>query len=132
LFGKGQNPRNFVAVEDVATVAIAILADDRFKGRIVDVGGPENLTNMDVVHLYEQLAGRAAQVRHVPLGLLKIVGPLLRPFHPGLSQVMHYSICLDTLDCTFDAAPLLEEFPLELTRLEDWVKQRSGLNVQFA
>ena len=34
------------------------------RGGIVDVGGPENLTNMDVVRLYERHAGRPAKVNH--------------------------------------------------------------------
>ncbi len=107
LFGKGENPRNFVAADDVAQFAVMALEDDELNGRIINIGGPENLTNMEVVRLYEKLAGRQAKVSHVPLGMLKVMYRLLRPLHPGLSQIMQSSIYADTQDCTFDPTLML-------------------------
>lgn len=79
---------------------------------------------MDVVHLYEQAAGRKAKVTHVPLGVLKVASRVLRPLHPGLSQIMQLSILADGTDQSFDAGPLQQRFSLELTRLEDWVSAK--------
>lgn len=124
LFGKGENPRNFVAADDVAYFAQKSLEDPALNGVTIDIGGPEDLTNMDVVHLYEQVLGREAKVSHVPVGMLKVMYRLLRPIHPGLSQIMQTSIYSDTVDSTFDPAPLLAEYPIKLTRLEEWVASR--------
>ncbi len=124
LFGRGQNPRNFIAADDVSRFAVMALEDERLNGRIIDIGGPENLTNMEVVRLYEKLAGRQAKVSHVPLGMLRVMYRLIRPFHPGLSQIMQSSIYADTVDCTFDPAPMLAAYPVKLTSLEDWAAQR--------
>lgn len=124
LFGRGENPRNFVAADDVAYFAEIALEDPKLNGTTLDIGGPEDLTNMDVVRFYERLAGREAKVSHVPLVMLNVMYRLLRPFHPGLSQIMEFSIYADTLDCTFDPAPLLARYPLKLTRLEDWAASR--------
>jgi uncharacterized protein YbjT (DUF2867 family) len=124
LFGKGENPRNFLAADDVAQFAVMALEDEEFNGHIIDIGGPENLTNMDVVRLYEKLAGRPAKVSHVPLGVLRVMYRVLRPFHPGLSQIMRSSIYADTLDNTFDPAPMLTAYPVKLTRLADWAARR--------
>lgn len=121
LFGKGENPRNFVAVDDVARFVIAALVEGRFYNEAIEIGGPENLTNMDVVRLYEQVAGEPAKVGHVPAGLLKVLYRLIRPIHPGLSQVMQSSMLLDTTEATFDPAPMLEKYPITQTRLEDWI-----------
>lgn len=124
LFGRGENPRNFVAGDDVARFAVIALTDPRAAGQIIEIGGPENWTNMEVVALYEKLAGRQAKVRHVPLGALRVMSRLLRPFHPGLSQVMRFSIWTDTDDMTFDPSETLKQYPMELTKLEAWVRER--------
>jgi uncharacterized protein YbjT (DUF2867 family) len=125
LFGKGQNKRNFVAADDVAHFAVMALSDPDFSGRTVDIGGPENLTNMEVVGLYEKLAGRPAKVSHVPLGMLKVMYRIMRPFHPGLSQIMQFSIYDDTTDNSFDPGPMLAAYPaIKLTQLEEWAGQR--------
>lgn len=123
LFGKGQNPRNFVAADDVARYALIALEDPRTAGQTIAVGGPENWTNMQVVALYEGLAGRKAKVSHVPLGALRLMAPVLRPFKPGLSQVMEISILDDTSDCTFDMSETLQHYPMTLTRLEEWASE---------
>ncbi|MCA9899201.1 MAG: SDR family oxidoreductase, partial [Anaerolineales bacterium] len=107
LFGQGENPRNFVAAQDVAQFAAMALTLPQMAGATIDIGGPENWTNMEVVRLYERLAGKRAKVSHVPLGMLRVMAGIVRPFHPGLSQVMKTSIWFDTTDQTFDPRPTL-------------------------
>lgn len=126
LFGKGEKRRNFIAADDVAQIAVLALEDNNLGGQTIDIGGPEDLTNMEVVRLYEKLAGRPAKVSHMPLPVMKVMYRLLRPFHPGLSQIMQFSIYADTIDTAFDPAPMLSRFPMKLTRLEDFVQQRAG------
>jgi uncharacterized protein YbjT (DUF2867 family) len=124
LFGPGEYPRNFVAADDVARLAVMALTDGALRGRIIDVGGPENPTNMDVVRMYEKLAGRPAKVTHVPLGVLKVMYRMIRPLHPGLSQIMQFSIYADAVDNTFDPSPMLARYPQTLARMEDWAAGR--------
>lgn len=124
IFGKGDNPRNFVAGEDVANYAVLALTEPPAVGQIIEIGGPANWSNNQVAALYSQLAGRPVHITHVPLALLQIMSPLLKPFHPGLSQVMALSILTDTADMTFDPTPTLAQYPVPLTRLEDWVRVR--------
>lgn len=126
LFGRGENPRNFVAAQDVAQFAVLALTTPQMAGEIIEIGGPENWTNMEVVRLYERLAGKQAKVSHVPLGMLRVMAPVLRPFHPGLSQIMTSSIWFDTTDQTFDPRPTLRKYPILLTKLEDWVESDLG------
>jgi hypothetical protein len=54
---------------------------------------------------------------------------LVRPVHPGLSQVLRASILADTMDQRFDARPLLGYAGVDLITLEDWVAQRVGPSV---
>jgi len=128
LFGKGESTRNFVDEGDVAECVLMALEDGNSRGTTIEIGGPENLTTVEVVTLYEQLSGRKAEVSHVPQGALRILSPLLRPFHPGLSQVMALSLHEDVHGSFWDATPLLERYPLKLKSVEEYVRARvSGL-----
>ncbi len=124
LFGKGERVRNFVAADDVAQFAVMALEDEELNGRIIDIGGPTNCTNMDVVRLYEKVAGRKAKVMRVPVGVLRVMYRLIRPLHPGLSQIMQFSLYNDQGDYPFDPQPMLDAYPVKLISLEDWVAQR--------
>lgn len=126
VFGRGENPRNFVAADDVAIFAVMALEDAGLNGQTIDIGGPQDLTNMNVVRLYEELGGRPAKVSHVPLRMLKVMYRLLQPFHPGLSQIMQFSIYADMSDSTFDTTEMLARFPMDPVRLEPFVRERAG------
>ena len=121
LFGKGENPRNFVAADDVARLVLIALDHPRTTGQVIPFGGLENLSSRQVVGLYEELIGQEVQVSSIPLPMLRLMAPLLRPFKPGLCQIMEVSIHNDTADCTFDMSDFLQQYPMPLTRLEDWV-----------
>jgi len=124
LFGKGNNPRNFVAADDVARFVLIALEDPQAMGQIIQIGGPKNWTAMQVVNLYENVLGRKVKISHVPLGALKMMSVLIRPFHPGLSQIMKSSILFDTTDQTLDMSETLQKYPLTLTNLEEWIRDR--------
>lgn len=124
LFGRGEQPRNFVAADDVARVALQAVEDPATAGETLEIGGPENLTNMDVVRIYERLLGRPAKVTHVPLGVLQAISRLARPLHPGLAQVLQAGIAAETTDQRFDARALQQRFGIALTRLENWAEER--------
>jgi hypothetical protein len=47
---------------------------------------------------------------------------LLRPVHPGLSQIMALSLYVDVHGEFFDVRPTLRQYPIELTSLEEWVR----------
>jgi uncharacterized protein YbjT (DUF2867 family) len=123
LFGKGESVRNFVAADDVARFAVMALTGDKLNGRTIDIVGPTNYTNMDVVRLYEKVAGRKAKVTHVPAGVLRVMYRLIRPLHPGLSQIMQFSLYNDLKDRPFDPQPMLDAYPMQLTQLEDWIAE---------
>ena len=124
LLGPGENPLNFVAADDVARFAVIALSDPKAVGQTIEIGGFDNCTRMEVVRLYEEVSGRQAKVRKMPLAMLRIMIPLLKPFHPGLSQIFALSVLSETTDFTFDPTETLKQYPMELTRLEPWVQEK--------
>jgi uncharacterized protein YbjT (DUF2867 family) len=124
LFGRGRNPRKFVAAEDVAKVINGALQIPALRGQAIDIGGPENLTAHQVVETFERVSGHKAKVTHVPLGVLKVMSRALQPVHPGMARVIKSGIIAETSDQTFDASTHKSQIPITLTTLEDWARAR--------
>ncbi len=126
LFGKGRNPRNFVAAEDVAKAISGILEIPAMRGQSIDMGGPENLSGHRVVEVFERVSGRKAKVTHVPILVLRTLRKATKPVHPGISRVIHSGILAETTDQTFDPTQFRTRIPITLTTLEEWAKARTG------
>ncbi len=124
IFGRGKNPINFVSVDDVARFVLIGLENAAARGQTIDVGGPENLTLVQVAETFERVLGRTARKRHVPLTIMRAMARLARPFNPFLSRQIAAGVQMDTTDQTLDMTATLQRFPMTLRRLEDVV--RSG------
>jgi uncharacterized protein YbjT (DUF2867 family) len=97
VFGRGDNPINFVSVHDVAAVVELAVVDRKLRDQIIDVGGPDNLTFNQLATELQQVTGRSRKIRHIPRWLLHAISPVAR--QPAAALVM------DTIDLTFEASP---------------------------
>jgi uncharacterized protein YbjT (DUF2867 family) len=96
VFGRGDNPINFVSVRDVAAVVVRAVEQTQLRGEILEVGGPENATFNELVALVREARGSDRKVHHVPRWLLRTLAPVARQPRAALA--------MDTLDMTFAAA----------------------------
>ena len=96
VFGRGDNPINFVSVNDVAVAVEKAVLDPSLRGMGIDVGGPENLTMNQVVEIFERVSGKDGNVSHVPLPAMKIMAVLMRPINPALARKIQAGIVMDT------------------------------------
>lgn len=126
IFGSGRNPVNFVAVDDVAAVAVMTLDRPDALNTVVEIGGPENLTFLDVADIFERVTGRGGRRRHLPVALLRALGAIVRPFNPIFARQVRAGALAATVSQPFDPGPMLARYPIQLTRLEDWVRARYG------
>jgi len=125
VFGRGQNPINFVSVRDVARFIELAVSDIRLRGRVLEVGGPENLTLRNVVEVIAASSGRPPSTRHVPLTALRVSAALLGPFRPDIAGLMGAAARMDRADMTFDPAELTAMYPqIQLTHFADVVTSR--------
>jgi uncharacterized protein YbjT (DUF2867 family) len=123
IFGKGQNPVNFVSVEDVARMTLLALESPAAKNRVIEIGGPQNLTLVQVAETYERLSGKQAKRSHVPLPVMRVMTVLMRPLNPAMSRQIGAGINMDTTDQTIEMGATLKEFPLRLTTLEEVIRK---------
>jgi uncharacterized protein YbjT (DUF2867 family) len=123
IFGDGMAPRNFVAPEDVARVAVTVIRDASRGGGIIDIAGPQNLTDLEVIQTYERLSGKAAKVSRVPLAVIRLASAFFRLFHPGINQMLQMAVALQQHgEASPGGAP--RQFGFEPMPLETWARQK--------
>jgi len=111
VFGRGRNPINFVAVDDVAVYVDLAVSDPALRGHRIDVGGPENVTFDDFAHRVARALDRPAQIRHIPRPALRAMTALARPVSAAASRQASAALVMDTTDMTFDSSELRRLFP---------------------
>lgn len=126
LIGPGTKKRNFVAATDVAHFALRALLDDPPPFAVLDIGGPDHLSNAEVAELYAREAGIAPRIGHLPVAAARLIAALASPFHPGLARIMRLmSLPDDAFSERFDGAAALErDFGIRLTTLREFVAEQ--------
>ncbi len=123
VFGRGENPINFVSVTDVAHLIRRAAGDPALQGRSIDIGGPENMTFNEFARTLLTVTGEAGSIRHVPRRMLSVMLVVMRRVNPDLARKLEASLVMDTRDMTFDRDALQREFPdLPVTGVETAVR----------
>jgi uncharacterized protein YbjT (DUF2867 family) len=102
IFGRGNNPINFVSADDVACYVPLAVVDQWLRGGLVEVSGPENLTMNQFAGTFEGLAGKEGKKSHVPLPMMRLMAVLMRPVNPTLARLVQAGVVMDTYDMSFD------------------------------
>jgi NADH dehydrogenase len=124
IFGRGENPINFVSAHDIAGLVDLAVTDLAMRGVTVDAGGPENLTMNQVVEAFQTATGATGKVSHVPLPMLRVMSAVMKPFNPTMAGLAEASVVMDTRDMTFDASDTRGRYPsVPMTRLADVVRK---------
>jgi uncharacterized protein YbjT (DUF2867 family) len=96
IFGDGNRVANYIAVEDVAKFAVAILARADVVNEVVDAGGPSNLSQNDLATLVERRLKSSGKRRHVPVAALRLLPPIIRPFNEVAARLMTLGLYVAT------------------------------------
>jgi NADH dehydrogenase len=105
ILGSGETRRNLVAVSDVATLAVRALTATNLNGRILEIGGPDNLTDREVASLYARLADLPVKIQALPPPALAILASLAGPFHAGVANILRLPLHMDSWpNLTFDSS----------------------------
>jgi NADH dehydrogenase len=66
ICGSGENAVSWISLADVARVVVGALEDPAAANAVMDVGGPEALSPLEVVRIMEAQTGRSFAVDHLP------------------------------------------------------------------
>ena len=124
IFGRGRNPINFVSAHDVARFVEMAVLDPSMRGKAIDIGGPENLTFLEVAEIFQRETGRRGITKHVPLPVMRVASVLMRAINPMIARQIRAGVVMDTDDMTFDASELARRYPsITLTTLAEVVRR---------
>jgi uncharacterized protein YbjT (DUF2867 family) len=122
IFGHGKNLYNYVAVNDVAKL-IALALKEKITNKILEIGSKTNITRTEVAKLYAKQTGKEVRISYVSPKKLRILSKVIKPFHKGISRVMHMSAVMDETDYTFDHEN--NKIPFEMTSIDDFIAEQA-------
>lgn len=111
VFGRGANPVNWVSAWDVARFAALAAADPALRGRVIEVGGPDNLTMTEFVRAFQRQAGVGGRIGHIPRPLMRLGSIVARPINPAMARQIQAGLVMDTQPQAFDASAMRRRYP---------------------
>ena len=103
VFGRGQNPINFVSVRDVAALVERVILDQATRGQTLEIGGPENLTLVELARMVVAHRGGPDGPRHIPRAALRTMAVTVGRLRPELGRQALAALAMDQYDMTFSA-----------------------------
>jgi uncharacterized protein YbjT (DUF2867 family) len=119
IYGTGENKISFISYKDVAKFAVASLSNPNARNSVIELGGPEALSPLEVVKIFEDLQGRAFDLQRVPEeALLQQLKTSSDPMQQSFAGLMLYAAAGSIIDMR---ATLLK-FPVQMTSVKDFVQ----------
>ncbi len=117
IFGEGKNKVSWIAIKDVASFAVDSLSNPAAKNRIIELGGPDALSPLEVVNIFETAKGKKFELQFVPEEALKAQrvaaqDPLSESFSVLTLGVVNGS--------EIDMTSILNDFKIRLTSVIDY------------
>ncbi len=101
VFGRGQNPINFVSVRDVAALVERVTTDRATRGQTLEIGGPDNLTLDQLARMVVAHHGGSNSPRHIPRAALRTMAATVGRLRPELGRQLRAALAMDQYDMTF-------------------------------
>jgi uncharacterized protein YbjT (DUF2867 family) len=101
VFGRGDNPINFVPVDQVAALLDRAVTDTSTRGSTLQTGGPEDLTFNQLAASVQAAAGRGGAPRHLPVPALRFMAQTIGRLKPQIGRQARAAIVMDRLELTF-------------------------------
>jgi uncharacterized protein YbjT (DUF2867 family) len=126
ILGTGDKKLSWVSFLDVAGFCVASLDSPAAHRATVEIGGPEPLSLLEVVRIFEQESGRTFALEHVPIEVLRAqVNEAANSLQKSMAALMLQAAQGDAMDMK----PVLEKFPIELTSVRDYARRVLGARV---
>jgi len=111
VFGRGDNPINFVSADDVAALVEHMITDPSGRGSVLEIGGTECLTLNQLAEAVQMAAGRPGRPRHVPRPMLRVIAVGMKPLRPEMARLAQMALMMDTADMTVGADRIHTIYP---------------------
>jgi uncharacterized protein YbjT (DUF2867 family) len=120
IYGEGVNKLTFISLSDVAEFAVQSIDNPAARNAVIELGGPEALSPLEVVKIFEEVGGQQFATQHVPEDMLRAQyaqasDPLQKSFS-ALMLAIHEG---DVINMT----STLNTFPMKLVTVRDYAKR---------
>jgi NADH dehydrogenase len=123
IYGEGVNKLSFISLSDVAEFAVQSIDNPAARNAVIELGGPEALSPLQVVKIFEEVGGRQFATQHVPEDALRAqYSKASDPLQKSFSALM---LSVHTGD-VIDMASTLNAFPMDLVTVRDYAKRVLG------
>lgn len=119
IYGEGNNKVSWIAIKDVASFAVAALDNPAAKNTAIELGGPEALSPLEVVNIFEATKEKKFELQFVPEEAVtaqrdEAQDPLSESFAALTLGVVKGS--------EIDMKNTLDDFPIHLTSVNDYAR----------
>ena len=117
IYGEGKNKISWIAIKDVASFAVAALDNPAAKNIVIELGGPEALSPLEVVNIFEINKEKKFELQFVP-------EEEITAQRDGAQDPLSESFAALTLGVVkgseIDMKNTLDVFPMHLTSVNDY------------
>ena len=120
IYGQGKNKISWIAIKDVASFAVAALDNPAAKNTAIELGGPEALSPLEVVNIFETTKEKKFELQFVP-------EEAITAQRDGAQDPLSESFAALTLGVVkgseIDMINTLDIFPMHLTSVSDYARK---------
>ena len=119
ICGTGTNPVAYISFKDVAKFAVESISNPSSKNVALELGGPQNISPLDAVKIFEEVLHKKIDVQYISLDMLQT------QFNSGADAMQKsfsgLMLCLASGD-EIDMKEVLSKFPIKQISVKDYVK----------
>jgi uncharacterized protein YbjT (DUF2867 family) len=123
VYGTGECPISWISYQDVAQFAVESLDNPAARNATLELGGPEALSPLETIHIFEQVGGRPFELQHVPAEALE---EQQKASTDGMQQSFAALTRCYAIGDPVEMQETLKAFPIELTSVRDYARTVYG------
>lgn len=117
IFGNGTNSVSYISYKDVALFAVESLNNPAAVNTYLELGGPEQLSQLDAVRIFEEVTHRKFEITYVPTDVLQSqLESLSDPMEKSFAGLM---LCVAN-GGRIDMKKILSRFSVKLRSVKDY------------
>lgn len=120
IYGSGDRPVSFVSLFDVAEFAVLAAGSDAASNQTIELGGPDAVTQREVVKIFEREMGGRFEVTSVPEEVLQQqYAGAVDEYQKAFAALMLAMAAGDPIDM----GSTLKRYPVKLTSVRDFARK---------
>lgn len=126
LIGDGNVKHSYICIDDLAEFHVRAVGQPEARNKTFDIGGPEALTQNEVLAIFEKVLGRALKPKRTPAAVFKIGYGLLRFISPAAANIMGLNYYSATTPSVVDMTETAKLFDIRLTSAETFLREKAA------